>query len=249
MTLEMPDDYRGETRAGSDYVKTKPRVWTEREVNWVVEAKESGFSNAEIAEATGRSEVSIFVKLKRLSKSNNAYNDKHRELKYAANQTFLDCVQPRSVLDAYAGDSWWAKNVANVTTNDLNETLDTDFHLDAFDLLCDSYRAAEKFDVIDLDPFGSAYECFDFAVRLARKGVVVSFGEWGHKRWKRTDFVGPRYNINSLDEFVPERFVQEFQRIARLHKKTATVFDSLQYANFLRVYFVLEKRKETSQWE
>jgi len=231
------------------YTKTNPRSWSDAEVDWVLEQKQNGFGVADIAEALGRSEVSVQLKLKRLKKTNGTYNEKFRALKYEANRTFLTTVAPKTVLDVYAGVSWWARNCSGVTTNDSDTTMPTDFHLDAFDLLCDLYLARASYDVVDLDPFGSAYDCFDFALRLARKGVVVSFGEWGHKRWKRLDFVRDRYGITDLEQWSKQAFISEFQRIARLHKKEATVVDSLQYGNFLRVYFVLDRFKETSQWK
>jgi hypothetical protein len=60
-----------------------------------------------------------------------------------------------------------------------------------------------------------------------------------------TDFVASRYGINAVKEFARwKRFVIfELQRIARMHtRKPRTRFDSLQYGNFLRVYFLLDKR-------
>jgi hypothetical protein len=248
MELVAPVQILGVEKKSGGYTKTNPKSWSAAEIEWMLARKSEGFSVADIAHALQRSDVSVQTKLKRLTKTDDSYNARFRELKYRANDLYLDALRPESVLDVYAGDSWWAKNVSNVATNDLNDLLDTDYHLDAFDLLCDLYRAAEEFDVIDLDPFGSAYECFDFAVRLAKKGVVVSFGEWGHKRWKRTDFVSSRYGIDSVEDYDADKFIAEFQRIARTHKKRAVVFDSLQYGNFLRVYFVLEGFKETSQW-
>jgi hypothetical protein len=249
MMPEMPPEFRGNVLSGSQYVKTAPRKWTEEELAWVIEAKENGFSNVEIARATGRSEVSVFVKLKRLSKKEDSYNVKHRELKYLANQAFFDSLQPSSVLDVYAGNSWWKETSANCTTNDVDPKFDTDYHEDAFSLLCKLWLEGKRFDVVDLDPYGSAYECFDFAIRIAKKGLVISFGEWGHKRWNRTDFVAPRYGIESREDFEVEAFVSEVQRLARLHKKSATPVDALKYGNFLRVYFLIDKRKEISQWE
>jgi hypothetical protein len=247
--LKMPDDFRGDVLNGSEYVKTAPRKWTDKELQWVVQAKENGFSNAEIANATGRSEVSIFVKLKRLSKRNDTYNVKHRDMKYLANASFLELLEPKTVLDVYAGHSWWDGRVDWCISNDIDQEFPTHYHEDALSLLVQLWQQNEKFDVIDLDPYGSAYECFDFALRLATKGLVVSFGEWGHKRWKRFDFVGPRYGIANLEDFVAEKFIDETRRIARLHKKELTVVDALQYGNFLRVYFSIQKRKETSQWD
>lgn len=248
-TLIAPENILGTEKKSGGYTKTNPKSWSQPEIDWVIAQKQNGYSIDEIANALGRSAVSVQIKLKRITKSDDSYNARFRELKYFANDAFAAQIAPGRVLDLFAGESWWKAQGFTAVTNDINEQFETDYHLPAFDLLCDLYRSGEKFDIIDVDPFGSAYECLDFAVRLATDGVVVSFGEWGHKRWKRTDFVSSRYGINSVDEFEVERFVSEFQRIARMHKKTATVFDSLQYGNFLRVYFVLDVFKETSQWQ
>ena len=244
----MPAEFYGDVKSGSEYVKSQPRVWTDGEVEWILDAVSNGSSVAEIADAIGRTEISVQVKLKRLSKSDDSYNDKHRQVKYLANQMFLDVVQPKSVLDVFAGNSYYLGKVSSVTTNDKDEKFDTDYHLDALRLLCQLYVDGSKFDVIDLDPYGSSYDCFDLSIKMARKGMVVSFGEWGHKRWKRCDFVRPRYNIDDLSKFVPDAFIAEFQRIAAANHKNAIVFDVLQYGNFLRVYFKFEPLKIVEQW-
>jgi hypothetical protein len=249
MSLDMPKEFYGELKTSTEFVKSVPRAWTNNELQWCLDSLKSGFTVREISEAIGRTEISVQVKLKRMTKTDDSYNDKNRGLKYAANQFFLDTVQPKTVLDVFAGNSFY-KNVEGltVTDNDKDEKFDTAYHLDALKLLCSFYVEGKKFDVIDIDPYGSAYECFDLALKMAKKGVVVSFGEWGHKRWKRYDFVRPRYGIDGADGFVADAFISEFQRIALLNHKTATVFDVLQYGNFLRVYFVLDRFKTVEQW-
>lgn len=250
MSLIMPAEFFGEVRSKTEFTKTAPRVWTRAEEAWVLDRLGDGFTVSEIAEAVGRTEVSVQIKLKRLSKSSDRYNVKHRDLKYAANQMFVDALGVRSVLDVYAGDSFYkGAGVESVVDNDVDGKFDTEYSVDALKLLCLMYFEGRRFDVVDLDPYGSAYECFDLAVKLAKRGVVVSFGEWGHRRWKRLDFVRHRYSIDSLDAFVEDAFVAEFQRIALLNHRTAEVFDVLRYGNFLRVYFKLGSFKTTEQWE
>jgi hypothetical protein len=186
----------------------------------------------------------------RMSKNNDSYNTNNRDEKYQANQRFYDLIKPRTVLDVYAGNSWWSQTSAVTTTNDTDEKFATDYSMDSLDLLCKMKLANKKFDVVDLDPYGSAYSCFDLAIKLAKKGVVVSFGEWGHKRWKRFDFVKPRYGIDSINDYgVGEKFIAEFQRIAACNKKLANPIITLQYSNFVRVYFELNDIKITEQWE
>lgn len=247
--LKMPDDFIGKTKKISQFTKSVPREWTKNEINWMVEQLDSGSTIDQIAAALGRTKISVQTKIKRMSKNNDDYNSSNRELKYVANKFFIDSINPKTVLDVYAGNSFYSQieNI-DVVTNDIDEKFQTDYSLDSLKLLCELYLQGKKFDVIDIDPYGSAYECFDLAIKMAKKGIIVSFGEWGHRRWKRVDFVRPRYGIKSVDEFVPDVFISEFQRIAICNHKTATVFDVLQYGNFLRVYFTLEKYKTTEQW-
>lgn len=239
----------GECLKGSGYVNSVPRKWTAVELAWALKQREEGYSITEIASELERTDISVFVKLKRHSKSADTYNHKFREMKYQANTTFAALLEPKSVLDVYAGNSWWKEEGFATVSNDIDEKFDTDWNLSALDLLCKMQLDKKKFDIIDLDPFGSAYECFHLAFGMAKKGIVISFGEWGHKRWKRTDFVGPRYGIHHVDDFSHEPFIAEAKRIARVYKRTADVVDVLQYSNFLRVYLTLTDHKELSQWE
>jgi hypothetical protein len=245
----MPDSFYGTVKSGNEFVKSVPRTWTDAELAWVLQKVDEGFSVSEVADAIGRTEISVQIKVKRASKSDDSYNVKHRELKYSANRFFLSLVNPASVLDVFAGNSFY-KDIdgLSVVDNDKDERFDTEFHEDSLKLLCRLYSEGRKFDLIDLDPYGSAYDCFDLSLKMARKAVVVSFGEWGHKRWKRYDFVRPRYGIAGDDDFSVDAFIGEFQRVARVNHKEAVVSDVLQYGNFLRVYFVLNKFKTVEQW-
>jgi len=250
MTLEMPLEYYGLVKTGSVYVKSKPRTWTEAETTWVQEANKQGHSAKAIAQAIGRTEVSVMVKLKRLGKKQDTYNDAHRGIKYEANKRFIDLIKPKSLLDLYAANSYYREHPEiQLTDNDSDTRFDTMHNEDALKLLCKLYANNQKFDVIDLDPYGSAYDCFDLAIKSAKKGLVVSFGEWGHKRWRRYDFVRPRYDITNNDDFTSDAFIAELERIARLNHKQLEVTESLQYANFCRVYFKISKLKITEQWD
>lgn len=54
---------------------------------------------------------------------------------------------------------------------------------------------------------------------MADKGLAVTLGELGHQRWRRLDFVGPRYNINTMEDFTIEHIVEEIQKIGRRNHK------------------------------
>ena len=98
-----------------------------------------------------------------------------------------------------------------------------------------------KFDLIDLDPFGSAFDCFDLSIEMARKGLIITLGEIGHKRWKRLDFVRRHYDITSLDDFTSENIVKEIIKIGERNKKKLTPIFLNNYRNISRVYFKIEK--------
>lgn len=170
-TPKMPEEFKGEEVKSGGYVHSQPRKWNEAEVEWLKEMKAQGFSNAEIAESMGRTEVSIGIKLKRLGKTEKRYNVKHIDDKYATNQEFCNIINPNSVLDAYSGANggWYRQNGYNVITNDSNPEHAADYQLDALKFMCQMYFENKKVDIVDLDPFGSAFDCFDLAIKLAQK--------------------------------------------------------------------------------
>lgn len=248
--LMMPENLIGETLKGNEYVKTKPRKWTDGEIEWVKKCREEGHSLKEISEASGRSEVSLSIKLKRLNKQNDTYNKDNRELKYVSNALFLDTTKPESVLDLFAGKSFYEnKGIRKLVTNDKDEKFHTTHNKDALVLLCELYAQGQRFDLVDIDPYGSPYSYLDLSMKIAKKYLVVSFGEWGHRRWKRYEFVKPRYGISDFDSFTLDAFIMEVQRIAETNKKFVEPVDVIKYENFVRVYFNIERLKITEQWE
>ena len=102
--------------------------------------------------------------------------------------------------------------------------------------------------MIDLDPFGSAYDCFDLAVKMAKKGLIITLGELGHKRWKRLDFVRTHYGIKTLDAFTIENLIQHIQAIGERNKKRLIVWQYREWQNTGRVYFTIDRLKVTDQW-
>lgn len=232
----------------SGVIKTMPRKWTDADIEELKKLKSSGLSNAQIAKTIGRSEVSVQIKLKRLGKSSDKYNTKHRDDKYLSNSLYFNEVQPRSILDVYAGNSYWKNHEVQLTTNDKDPSYDCDYNEDALRLLCRLYYERKKYDVVDLDPYGSAAECFELALRLARKGIIVTLGEMGHKRWKRLDFVRKWYNINSIDDFTEDNIIKYLSTIAARQGKELTVVQLRKYSQISRVYFSIGVLKTTEQW-
>lgn len=246
----MPESYAGKVNKSGGYTKTNPRVWTEQEIKWLTDMKRKGYNAAQIAESMDRSHTSVAIKIKRLGKSSGTYNDRHIREKYRINDRFVKAIDPASVLDAYCGskDFYSAYDCERVT-NDKNAEFEAGYHMDALAFMCRMYSEGRSFDLVDLDPFGSAYDSFDLAVKMARKGLCITLGELGHKRWKRLDFVSRYYGIDSLEDFTIDNLVEHIQSIGRRNKKDLVVFDCKEWRNIGRVWFEVKPLKITSQWE
>lgn len=210
--------------------------------------RSQGYTASQIAESIGRGKTSTAIKLKRLTKKDNSYNSKHVIEKYEINRKFLDVIKPETVLDCFCGTKDFYRDFSRIS-NDKNENIPADFHEDAFKLCCRLYTEDKAFDLIDLDPFGSAYDCFDLAVKMAKKGLIITLGELGHKRWKRLDFVSTHYGIERLEDFTIDNLIAHIQLIGRRNKKNLCVFARCEWQNIGRVWFEIKPYKTVSQWE
>lgn len=245
---KMPDEYKGKTNKSGGYTKSKPRVWTNEELAWVKNLLDEGYSAEEIAKSIDRTHTSVAIKIKRLGKKDNSYNKKHVIEKYEINNRFLQEIKPADVLDVYCGEKNFYQNYDGIS-NDINSEIDCEYHMDAVKLCCKLYSMNEKFDIVDLDPFGSAYDCFDLAIKMAKKGLVITLGELGHKRWKRLDFVSRYYDINSLEDFTMENLIEHIQKIGLRNKKKLIVYEAREWQLIGRVWFKIEPIKITDQWK
>lgn len=245
----MPSEYMGARRPACGYTRTEPREWTSAEIGWMQQLRADGYTPAQIAESMGRSAVSVSVKLKRIGKQQNSYNSDHLEEKYRLNMEFLNALSPASVLDVYCGERQFYKGlVKEYVSNDKNESIAATYNMPALKCVCKLYSEGQRFDVVDLDPFGSAYDCFDLAIKMARRGLIVTFGELGHQRFKRLDFVRRYYGVETLEDFSLPRLVEHVQSIGSRNKKVLNVWESRQWRNIGRVWFTIEDMKITEQW-
>ena len=244
----IPKEYIGNIKKDCGYTKTQPREWTEKEIEWVLGLLKKGYTTKEIAKSLNRSETSVSIKIKRISKRDNTYNKKHIQEKMKYNYMFLDIIKPKTVLDLYCGENNFYKEY-KTTTNDINKEIQADYNMDALKLICKLYYEGMKYDLVDLDPFGSAYDCFDLAIKIAKKGIVITFGELGHKRWKRLDFVRTHYSIENLEDFKIETLVKYVQQIGLRNKKRLIPVYVKEWENIGRAYFKIENIKITEQWE
>lgn len=227
-------------------IKTEPQKRTAEDIDKLTLYKINWFDNKKVAELLWRSEISIQIKRKRLHKKDNTYNAKHIDDKIETNMAFLQIVEPKSILDVYAWNCFYKWMCEKYITNDTDETKPTDFHLDSFEFLSKYYK--NKFDLVDLDPFGSAFDCFDLAIKIADKWLIITLWELWHRRWKRLDFV-KRYNITDINNDRIDYINNYIKKRGLIYKKYLTPVFIKDWNNIWRIYYTIEKFKETSQWE
>tara|TARA_Y100001937_G_scaffold77490_1_gene105105 strand:- start:489 stop:1190 length:702 start_codon:yes stop_codon:yes gene_type:complete len=222
------------------YTHTKPRAWSDEDVQFLKDGLEKGLSLAEIAKQLNRTETAIGIKRKRLSKQNRTYNYKHVDEKYDANLRYLQKVKAKSVLDLYAGPrSFYRGIVEKLVSNDLRYD-GHDYKDEAKYVLAKIYAKRERYDVVDLDPFGSAFECLELAVQVAKKGLIVTFGELGHRRWKRNDYIKRTYRIYDIERLNLITLAAYVDEVAMRYKKRAVTCMSYDWNNIGRIYFELQ---------
>lgn len=243
MLEKMPEEYKGKNLKATNNSKTQRRAWSDEEVNYLQNCLLQGYTAKEISYKMDRSLRSIKLKINRVKQANKTYNNDHKLEKYEYNGKFLDLIQPDTVLDLYNGGSK-QYSLYNVVTNDIDKSISCDYNIDALKLLCKLYYDGEKFDLIDLDPFGSAYDCFDLAIKMSKKGLIITFGEIGLKRFKYLDFVSSRYGITSLDEFTVENLIKKVQLIGESNKKKLSPVYVLNWQSVSRVYFKVNNIKK-----
>lgn len=230
------------------YTKSVPRKWNKEDIEKLVKLKNEGKNKKEIALIMNRTEVAIQIKLKRLNKKNNTYNVKHIDEKRLINKQFLEYIKPKTILDLYAGNIIETYKDAKITTNDISKQYETDYNENALKLLGKLYYENKKYDYINLDPFGSCYDNLDLAIKMAKKGIAITLGELGHKRFKRLDFVRSHYNINNIEDFTIENIIKEIQKIGLQNHKQLVLYDYKEWQNIGRVWFEIKNIKITEQW-
>ena len=151
------------------------------------------------------------------------------------NDDFLTHINPKTILDLYCGEKNFYKDY-NVTSNDINPSVNATYNEDALKLICRLYYEGKKYDLIDLDPYGSAYDLFDLAIKMAKKGLIITLGELSHKRWKRLDFVKTHYDIESMNDFTIENLIEYIKKVGKRNKKELALLNEKQF-KFVCEYF------------
>jgi len=167
---------------------------------------------------------------------------KYKE-KCAMNAQFFDLLNPKSILDVYAGQSFWKQHIeesghdCEVTTNDIDPEMEADHQLDALEFLCLMYP--REFDIVDLDPFGSAAKCTELAVQMATKGFIQTYGEMEFRRFREMDLVSRWYGIEEWEDWTLDNLGEATKKIARRNLIDLEVLFVRQYHHMGRIWYTV----------
>lgn len=110
---------------------------------------------------------------------------KEGQKKFQLDKDFVKYLQPKEILDVYAGTSnTYPKDIT--ITNDINPKCNTKYHMDALEF-CKQFSYDSTFDLVDLDPFGECNKVWKEGIRLANKGIIISYGELKTYRYHKGD--------------------------------------------------------------
>lgn len=141
-----------------------------------------------------------------------------------------------TILDAYSGSKpFWTKYEKGrvVLTNDINKDYPAKLHFPAEDLVKVLYEKEYEFDVIDLDPFNTPMKCFDNAIKICNRGLIMTFGD---KRGiiSNKNLAKERYGCRVYDE---RKIIQHYIRRAKKFGVKLRVWKFVKWKMTWRVYF------------
>lgn len=221
--------------------------YSKEELSYILNLNNLGISYKVIAKSIMRTENAVKAQCLKLRKENGTYNKKHLDEKYKLNNKFLCHLfltnrHPKSILDAYSGyKPYWTNYEQSlgikVITNDINKNFPSNYHMNASELIKKLREEGKRFDIVDLDPFSSPVECFQDAIHICEKGLIMTFGD---KRgvMSNKNLAKERYNCKIYDETL---IIRHFQRMAKKHNITLKLFKLIKWKMTWRVYFTVHK--------
>jgi len=188
-----------------------------------------------------------------LMKSTYSYNLKHVDSKYSDNDEFVEFINPKSILDLFAGTCYYEKykkNGIEVVQNDINgkdndmlKSYNFDYTIDADKLLGKFIYENKKFDIVDIDPFSSPIIYVQNAIKIAKKGIIVTFGDFSMLKLPKMNklslkmYINRVYGVRSITDLSIEKAIRLVQQIGGICKKRLEVFKISKNSNHYRVYF------------
>lgn len=211
----------------------------------IIEMQDEGLTILAIARRLKMTEPAVRQQIKCIKLNTGTYNSDHIFEKYQSNEYFLSLIKVETVLDLFCGENnWWKNNTKlDVTSNDLNtKIVSADIHSNARELLKLFVKLNVKFDLIDIDPYGSPIAYFQDALKISNRGIIITLGD-NPTRMKR--FPGKfknYYRINyGLDmdasKVTDDDLIKHFIDLAKKENKTIKLELRCQWKTASRYYF------------
>lgn len=220
----------------------------EEKIKKAHELKKEGFSIKHISNKLNLKVDVVKNYLVSYKKKENSYNLDHLSDKYELNDEFFQLIKPKSILDVFCGQRrFWAdyKNeecnvVSNDSMQDENARPDNFMTLPANQLL-EIYKLAKiKFDIVDIDPYGSPIDCLESAVNVAEKGLIITFGEFKKIKYRfkniGENFFKEKYGITIPLENITINDLADI--ITKISNNKFKVWRIGDWRNCDRVYFI-----------
>ena len=214
--------------------------YTHSELSYIMKLNDLGIPYGLIAKSISRTETSVRNRCVKFRTENGTYNKGHIEEKYNLNDKFLKYLEKEdrvmTILDAYSGSKpFWTKYEKGrvVLTNDINKDYPAKLHFPAEDLVKVLYEKEYEFDVVDLDPFNTPMKCFDNAIKICNRGLIMTFGD---KRGiiSNKNLAKERYGCRVYDE---RKIIQHYIRRAKKFGMKLRVWKFVKWKMTWRVYF------------
>ncbi len=241
----------GEKVSSNNYAPS--RTWSKEDIDSLIEYKSMGYNDRQIARKLNRTQEAIRGMWRKNKRKVVGSNIPGIEDKPKYNSMFLNDIKPKSIFDGFAGETSFYEEyslIKNVTliSNDNDPAYATShtYNEDAELLMAKLFGHKQKYDLVDIDTFGSPFDYIRLGIKLAKKGIIITFGEFYTKQFgENNDHIDRCYNIKSIEDLTIESLIEEVKRMGRQCLKTLNekyIIHNKHKTNY-RVYFEIETYK------
>ena len=225
--------------------------WTKEEDRLMLQMYEEKFTPFAIAERLGRSESAIKTRIVKVGQKNNTYNIDHIQEKYEINNDFFEEILPKTILDPFSGfNRYWYSNFSDradlIIDNDIDKKIESMLHTTALEVLKLMESLNKKFDLVDIDPYGSPSLYIDLGIKLSKKGLILTFGDLKKMRnypIQNKDYIRNNYGLDlDISKTTLKDLVNHIIDLAdKKYSKQLKVYAICNWKTCDRVYFKVGK--------
>lgn len=228
-------------------------TWTNELEKVVLDMKRNGKSYRQIAEELSSTPSSVKHKIRRLRQSQNIDKYKHTHTKINFAENHIPKSISLKVLETHAGfgnmTQYWL-SIGDVTSIEINQDrcneIDKRANVikgDCHDIVFDLISRKEKYDVIDIDPYGLPSRLFPHIFRLIDNGVVfLTFPKYGSSQLNKISVAHYKilWGIENNDHLI-EKVQNKLNEYGFHQKKELFVLDYIDLGKVIRFAISVKK--------